>query len=155
MYTTGKCTDYTCTNRTEEGFCKTTGCIKHPTYLYSTYNKNNNLSPNQTLVDLNNLKGGENWKINIGDKVLDIRISKQEQKPNDAQSIIEWRTDKPKYDDDFLVCVRDDTGDTPYTYVTCATYLSVDDIWISLDLDEILSGVYAWGCLPKPIKYKG
>lgn len=160
MCYTGRCSDYSCTNRTAEGYCKTTVCIKptysnHLDYIYSTCKDSPNFVPNQTEINLNKIKGAENWKINIGDKVLDIHISEQKKKPIDTQSVIDWTdwyTEKPEYDDEFLVCVMDDTGDTPYTYVTCAYYLSVHDIWICDN--EILSGIYAWSKLPKPIKYK-
>ena len=54
-------------------------------------------------------------------------------------------------DEEFLVSVCDETGDTNYTYSTYAHTIKIDDKLIWIKNNEILYGVYAYDYIPEPM----
>ena len=56
----------------------------------------------------------------------------------------------PSYNEDVIVTVRDDSGDSINYYTKTAWWLS-DDTWIS-DNDLVFGEVTAWKSLPEPYK---
>ena len=62
------------------------------------------------------------------------------------------REELPPDNDYVIVTIRDDSGDSPYTYVTIAQYYRIDrDLWIA-DNDYVCGDIIAWMPLPKPYK---
>lgn len=59
-----------------------------------------------------------------------------------------WITDKkPPSQEQVLVSVKDDSGDTPYYFTTCGWHY--ENIWIVND--EVCFMVNGWMPLPKPL----
>lgn len=56
----------------------------------------------------------------------------------------------PPWNEEVIVTVMDDSGDTPFEY-TCSAWWFQDKIWIS-DNDIVFGEVIAWMPLPKPYK---
>ena len=69
----------------------------------------------------------------------------------------EWMLTKDRVpiDNDYvIVTIKDDSGDSPYTYTTVAQYYhrkDFDDFWIA-DNDYVCGDIIAWMPLPKPYK---
>lgn len=56
----------------------------------------------------------------------------------------------PPWNEEVIVTVMDDSGDTPFEY-TCSAWWFQDKIWIS-DNDIVFGEVVAWMPMPKPYK---
>lgn len=68
-----------------------------------------------------------------------------------TESIIYWvsiEEELPTNDEMKIISICDETGDSPYEYVTCGWYLSEARCWI-VD-NEKRYDITAWSCFPYP-----
>lgn len=91
------------------------------------------------------------WEITAEKAVAQIRQYTREAERKGRAEMADWITDKlPPEDEEVIVTVRDDSGDSPFTFVTSAWYYG--GIWIS-DNHRVCGEVIAWQ--PMPEAYKG
>lgn len=100
---------------------------------------------------------GDDNVARLYDDIYDIVIhceSEEEQKQAiEHINSVRWipvDEEMPPWNEEVIITVLDDHGDTPYTYTTAAWWLQ-DTIWIS-DNDIVQGEVLAWMSLPKPYK---
>lgn len=71
----------------------------------------------------------------------------------DCADKISFKCGMPRYGGEYMVLVRDESGDSPYEYVTSAVYLMIDHdrgMWVKDD--EWLYGVIGWCDFPDTCK---
>lgn len=62
-------------------------------------------------------------------------------------------TSMPPWEEEVIITVKDNSGDTAWTYTTTAWWLE-DDIWISNN-DIVHGDIIAWMPMPKPYREEG
>lgn len=85
--------------------------------------------------------------INAG-KAIDVIESLPSAEPE--QKWIPVSEALPDYEDIVIVSIRDDSGDTPYSYTTAGFYVTDGHLWI-VD-NEVRRDIVAWMPLPQPYR---